>query len=87
MPKGKVQEVIDGDTIRLSYNKFIRLASVDAPELGTKGAAAAKHKLEELVEGKIISYTEDANSYGRTVGTIKAGSKDINEAMNKFLKK
>ena len=86
MPKGKVQEVIDGDTVRLSYNKFIRLASVDAPEIGTKGAAAAKHKLEELVEGKTISYTEDANSYGRIVGTVKAGNKNVNDAMNEFLK-
>jgi endonuclease YncB( thermonuclease family) len=86
MPKGKVQEVIDGDTVKLSYNKFVRLASVDAPETGTKGAAAAKHELEKLIEGKTISYTEDATSYGRIVGTVKVGNKNVNDAMNKFLK-
>ena len=86
MPKRKVQEVIDGDTIRLSHNKFVRLANVNAPELGTKGAAAAKHELEKLIGGKTVSYTEDALSYGRTVGTVKSGSKDVNAAMNKFLK-
>ena len=62
------------------------MAGVDAPETGTKGAAAATHKLEDLAEGKTISYTEDAMSYGRVVGTVKAGSKDVNKAMNKFLK-
>jgi len=87
MPKGKVKEVIDGDTVRLPYNKFVRLAGVDAPETGTKGAAAAKHKLEELVDDKTISYTKDAESYGRIVGTVKVRGKNVNQAMNRFLKK
>lgn len=87
MPKGKVKEVIDGDTVKLPYNKFIRLAGVNAPEKNQKGGAVAKHKLEELVSNKTISYTEDAKSYGRTVGKIKVGGKDINKAMNNFLKK
>lgn len=87
MPKAKVKEVIDGDTIKLPYNKFVRLAGVDAPEKNRSGGAAAKHKLEELVDGKTISYTEDAISYGRIVGTVKTGSKNINKTMNNFLKK
>jgi endonuclease YncB( thermonuclease family) len=87
MPKGKVKEVIDGDTVKLPYNKFIRLAGVDAPEKNQKGGADAKHKLEELVGGKTISYTEDAKSYGRIVGDVKVGGKDVNKAMNNFIKK
>lgn len=87
MPKAKVKEVIDGDTIKLPYNKFVRLAGVDAPEIGRKGGAAAKHKLENLINDKTISYTEEAKSYGRIVGNVKAGSKDVNKAMNNFLKK
>lgn len=87
MPKGKVKEVIDGDTVRLPYNKFIRLAGVDAPEKNQKGGAAAKYELEKLVENKTISYTEDAISYGRIVGTVKVGSKNVNNAMKKFVKK
>ena len=87
MPKGKVKEVVDGDTVQLPYNKFIRLAGVDAPEIGTTGAAAAMHKLEELVNGKTISYTEDAKSYGRIVGIVKVRGKNVNQAMNRFLKK
>ncbi len=87
MPKGKVKEVIDGDTVRLPYNKFIRLGGVDAPETGQKGGAAAKHELERLVEDKTISYTKDALSYGRIVGTVKVGSKNVNNAMKSFIKK
>jgi len=87
MPKGKVKEAIDGDTVKLPYNKFVRLSGVNAPEKNKKGGAAAKHELERLVENKTISYTEDAISYGRVVGTVKVGSKNINDAMNKFLKK
>jgi len=87
MPKSKVKKVIDGDTIQLPYNKFVRLGGVDAPEMGQKGGAAAKHELEKLVDGKTISYTEDARSYGRIVGTVKTGSKNVNDAMNSFIKK
>lgn len=87
MPKGKVKEVVDGDTVRLPYNKFIRLAGVDAPEKNQRGGAAAKHELERLVEDKTISYTEDATSYGRIVGTIKVGGKNVNNAMQSFVKK
>ena len=86
MPKGKVKEVIDGDTVQLPYNKFVRLAGVNAPETGTAGAAAATHKLEKLVDDKTISYTEDAKSYRRIVGTIKVGSKNVNQAMRTFLR-
>jgi len=87
MPKMKIIKVIDGDTIQGPRKKFIRLAGVDAPETGTKGAAAATHKLEDLVLKKTISYTEDAKSYGRIVGEVKAGPKSVNKAMKKFLDK
>ncbi len=87
MPKGKVKEVVDGDTVRLPYNKFIRLSGVDAPEKNQKGGSAATNELKKLVEDKTISYTEDARSYGRIVGTVKVGSKNVNNAMNSFIKK
>ena len=62
MPKTKVKEVIDGDTIKGLRNTFIRLAGVDAPEMGTKGGATAKNELKDMVLGKTVSYTEDAMS-------------------------
>jgi len=87
MPKIKILEVIDGDTVRGPKKTFIRLANVDAPEKGRQGSAAATHKLEELVLGKTISYTEDAKSYNRIVGEVKVGAKSVNKEMNNFLKK
>ncbi|NQU84019.1 MAG: thermonuclease family protein [Parcubacteria group bacterium] len=86
MPKIKILEVIDGDTIRGPRKTFIRLAGVDAPEKGSQGSAAATHKLEDLVLQKTISYTEEAQSYGRVVGEVKVGSKSVNKEMNNFLK-
>ena len=87
MPKTKVLEVIDGDTFRGPKKTFVRLANVDAPEKGRRGSAGATHKLEELVLGKTVSYTEDAKSYNRIVGEVKVGSKSVNKAMNNFLKR
>ena len=87
MPKTKVKEVVDGDTIKGLRNTFIRLAGVDAPEMGTKGGSAAKAELKDMVLGKTISYTEDAMSYGRIVGEVKLGSKSVNKEMKKVVKK
>lgn len=87
MPKMKVIKVIDGDTIKGPKKTFVRLSGVDAPETGTKGAVAAKHELERLVGGKTVFYTEDAKSYGRTVGEVKIGNKRINDIMKQYLRK
>lgn len=87
MAKGKVTKVIDGDTLQVKGGTRIRLAGIDAPEKPRKGGIAATKKLAELVKGKTVSYTEDAISYGRTVGEVKLGSKSVNKEMKKFLKK
>lgn len=87
MPKTRITKVIDGDTIKGLRNTFIRLAGVDAPEMGTKGGAAAKNELKDMVLGKTVSYTEDSMSYGRIVGEVKLGSKSVNKEMKKVVKK
>ena len=79
MPKGKVTKVFDGDTLKVKDGPRIRLAGIDAPEKPRKGGIAATNKLKELVQGKTISYTEDAFSYGRTVGKVKVGPKSVSE--------
>lgn len=48
MPKAKVTEVIDGDTFRIS-RKTLRLANVNALEMGTKGGAKAKSELKDML--------------------------------------
>lgn len=87
MPKTKVVKVIDGDTFQGQRKTFVRLAGVNAPEIGTKGAASAKKWLDDLVSGKTVSYTEEAKSYGRIVGEVKVGSKSVNKEMVRLLKK
>lgn len=87
MPKTKVVKVIDGDTFKGQGKTFIRLAGVDAPEIGSRGATAAKDFLDNLVRGKTVTYTEDALSYGRIVGEVKLGSKSVNREVKKFVKK
>ena len=42
MPKGKVSQVKDGDTFKIAYGPWIRLANVNAPEMRTKGGSEAK---------------------------------------------
>jgi micrococcal nuclease len=83
MPRGKVREVIDGDTLILKGGDRIRLENVDAPEIGTKGAAKARHQLENLVEGKTITYNEVGTSYGRIVAKVKVAGKSVNQAMRR----
>ena len=86
MPRGKVQRVIDGDTVVLEDDTRVRLAGVDAPERKREGGPAAKRELEDLIKDKTITYTEDSMSYGRVVGKIKVGPKDVNKEMVKRLK-
>jgi endonuclease YncB( thermonuclease family) len=87
MPKGKVTKIIDGYTLQVKGGTRIRLAGIDAPEKPRKGGIAAINKLSDLVKGKTISYSQDAYSYGRTVGEVKLGPKSVNKEMQKFLNK
>lgn len=81
MAKGKVTRVIDGDTFKMRGGKAVRLANVDAPELGTKGSAKARNELRNMVGGKTVSYKTVAKSYGRDVANVKVAGKSVNQAM------
>lgn len=52
----KVVTIIDGDTVMVVTTRGrrlkVRLLGIDAPETGQAGAAAAKHRLQELAHGK-----------------------------------
>lgn len=70
----KVQEVIDGDTIKVrnkvNNSQYIRLANVNAPEKGQKGFKQAKDKLTRKIKGKTVTIRPQGKSYGRTVGVV-----------------
>lgn len=83
--RATVKEVIDGDTFKTANT--IRLENVNAPELDKPGGKAAKEKLEELILNKEVVYEEQArDDYKRIIAQVWINSKNVNGAMNEFLK-
>ncbi|MEZ5101620.1 MAG: thermonuclease family protein [Thermoleophilia bacterium] len=82
-----VQEVVDGDTIRLRNGKVVRLAQIDAPEERECHGAEATAALERLLPaGTRIRLQRDAalddvDRYGRLVRYVVKGSATVNRAL------
>lgn len=81
VPVFAVQRVVDGDTLRLSDGRSVRMIGLNAPETGKKGrtsepfADAAKRRLQSLVDengGKVgvIVGEEPQDHYGRTLANL-----------------
>lgn len=72
---GKVVGIADGDTItvldRDNKQHKIRLAGIDAPELGQPFGQTAKRKLSDLVFEKMVTVVgTETDRYGRLVGQV-----------------
>ena len=83
--KEKVTRVTDGDTfVTGSRKNFVRLANVNAPEKGSRGAGAATQALRNLVLGQTV-YIETVarDKYGRSVAKVKADNRSVNAAMRR----
>lgn len=88
---GKVVGITDGDTIiiteGLATNHTVRLVGIDAQESKTKEGKAATLYLTNLIHGKTIDVLVDPSiqydDYGRVLGTVMLGSKNINLEMLK----
>lgn len=67
---GRVQYVIDGDTLILRGHKpHVRLWGVNTPERDERGFQAASDHLEALTAGKFMKCVViDKDKYNRTVG-------------------
>ena len=76
-----VRQVVDGDTVRLTDGRSIRLIGINTPELGRKGrsdepyAVQAKRRLQALVDasdGRVgLLYGEQRKDrYGRTLAHL-----------------
>lgn len=89
MRKEKVTKVIDGDTFETSSRKnLVRLANVNAPELGNQGARKATDALNKLIKGKEVRIdTVARDTYGRSVANVYLGRESINKKMQKRLKR
>ncbi len=82
--KETVTRVIDGDTFKTSSRKnSIRLADVDAPEVGQKNGAKATRDLKSLIAGETVTIdTVARDKYGRSVANVKVGRQSVNKAMH-----
>lgn len=70
--KAIIQDCYDGDTCTTTNGEKIRLACINAPEIGSGSAAIdAKNKVTDLVVGKEVSIRRyEKDRYGRTVAEI-----------------
>lgn len=87
-----VASVTDGDTLRCADGTRVRLAAVDAPEIGPcrgrRGRVcvpgdgqASRRALEGLVRGQVLRCERVGVSYGRVVAWCRAGTVDLSCAM------
>jgi endonuclease YncB( thermonuclease family) len=75
----RVVNVVDGDTVDLGNGETVRLAGIDAPEVGECGYKRARNTLEGLVLGERVSLgksDEDHDRYGRLLRYIDVGDTD-----------
>ena len=86
MQTGVVETVLDGDTFRLNTGETVRLAEVDAPQVGSAAYAQAFEKLKQLVEGKAILYDQrTVDNQGHIVADVWVNSFYINDEMYRFI--
>lgn len=80
-----VQRVVDGDTLRLSDGRSVRMIGLNAPELGRQGrsdepfAVAARQRLQALVDASggrvgLQPGKQAKDHYGRTLAHIYSAS-------------
>jgi endonuclease YncB( thermonuclease family) len=84
--EGRVVGVHDGDTVTLLMADHqqlkIRLAQLDAPEIGQAFGQRSKQSLSDMVFNKAIQVEKETiDKYGRTVGTIFVAGIDVNAEM------
>ena len=75
----RVVYVVDGDTIKLGNGETVRLAGIDAPEVGECGDKRSRKTLSRLVLGERITLgasDEDHDQYGRLLRYVDVGSTD-----------
>lgn len=75
----KVIEVLDGDSFLIPPGQTIRLANLDAPEIGLCFGQEAKEKLEGLILGQYVEIEKvGRDSFGRTIGLVYLNGQLVN---------
>jgi micrococcal nuclease len=77
--------VVDGDTIRLRSEKYLRLIGVDAPETTECGGRASTRALNRRLKGRLRVVRprgyENTDRYGRLLRYVHDFAKDANRAV------
>lgn len=89
LPKAKVFQVLDGDTVLVTLDKkriTIRLSAIDCPEDGQAWGSNAKSGLIRLIAGQYVHLEiYGSDTYGRTLATMYvndgSGFINVNEKM------
>lgn len=85
--KGICTKVVDGDTIYLDNGEKIRFVGVNTPERGVEGYIASKNFVQKLCLNKEVGIDVDdakhSDKYGRTLGVVIVGGKNVNEMLLK----
>jgi len=89
--RARVAQVIDGDTLRLSDGRSVRLLGIDAPETVNPNLGAeqpfgrdASARLAQLVEGQDVALerdTTDRDHYGRLLRHVWVGGRLVSETL------
>jgi endonuclease YncB( thermonuclease family) len=82
----RVVGVHDGDTVTCldesNQQQKVRLAEIDAPEIGQDYGKVSREVLAEMVFGKTVEVTEDGKDrYGRWIGHLSSNGIDVNRQM------
>ena len=82
---GLVTRVVDGDTIHVMVGltkHVIRLSEIDTPERDQPwGRQASRALADKLNRARVTVLTTETDRYGRLVGKVLHGSRDINREM------
>ena len=80
-------KVVDGDTIYLDNGKKVRFVGVNTPERGVEGYITSKNFVQKLCLNKKVGIDVDdakhSDRYGRTLGVVIVGGKNVNEMLLK----
>lgn len=79
---GRVVKVVDGDTVQVLENGKmvkVRLAGIDAPESRQAfGQASKKALIAEVAQRDVSVITDTTDRYGRYLGILMIGDRNIN---------
>lgn len=82
----KCTNVVDGDTFDVTpgwrhtdgtTGSRVRIAGIDAPEVGRPGAAAATQSLNDAILNKTVVLYGKSISYGRLVADVAVNGVDV----------